>query len=178
MADFKKAIERVLKWEGGDTYTNDPDDPGGGTRYGVTEATARAIGYTGPMQDLPYETAMAAYERYYWEPLSLDLIEHQGIADQLLQGAVNQGTGRWAKFMQEACNITLPADLRLKVDGQVGDDTVCGVNLVILMDKVSDYSAALFNMQENRYRDLISKNAALDKYRVGWHNRAADFLTV
>jgi lysozyme family protein len=39
MANFKQAFEKTLKFEGG--YANDPDDHGGKTMYGITEAVAR-----------------------------------------------------------------------------------------------------------------------------------------
>ena len=34
MADFKKALSKILKWEAG--YVNDPDDAGGETFAGVS----------------------------------------------------------------------------------------------------------------------------------------------
>ena len=35
MSSFQKAIEFVLRWEGG--YVNDPDDPGGETNFGISK---------------------------------------------------------------------------------------------------------------------------------------------
>ena len=35
MKDFDKALKFVLKWEGG--YSNDPNDPGGETKYGISK---------------------------------------------------------------------------------------------------------------------------------------------
>jgi lysozyme family protein len=176
MADFKIAIKRTLVWEGGDAFTNDPDDPGGGTKYGITEKTARQFNYLGDMRDLPYDKALAIYERNYWEPLSLDLIASQKIADQILQGAVNQGVNRWAKFMQVAANLALISDYKIIEDGVVGDDTICAVNIALLREGEAKYSAVIFGLQENRYADIIIKNPVLEKFRNGWHNRAVDFL--
>ncbi len=40
----------ILGKEGG--YVNHPDDKGGPTNWGITQATARAHGYVGDMRDL------------------------------------------------------------------------------------------------------------------------------
>jgi lysozyme family protein len=45
---------------------NHPADRGGPTRFGITEAVARAHGYAGPMALLPREEAAAIYRRLYW----------------------------------------------------------------------------------------------------------------
>ncbi len=51
-----KTIEGILGKEGG--YVDHPSDKGGPTRWGITQTTARAHGYTGDMRNLP-----AAYRR-------------------------------------------------------------------------------------------------------------------
>ena len=35
MAYFERAIDKTLAWEGG--YVNDPKDPGGETKYGISK---------------------------------------------------------------------------------------------------------------------------------------------
>ena len=49
--DIDQLIDELIAREGG--YTNHPADRGGPTRYGITEAVARAHGYDGPMALLP-----------------------------------------------------------------------------------------------------------------------------
>ena len=51
----EKIIEGILGKEGG--YVDHPSDKGGPTRWGITQTTARAHGYTGDMRNLPRETA-------------------------------------------------------------------------------------------------------------------------
>lgn len=98
--NFERAFSIVVESEGG--YVNDPNDPGGATRYGITEAVARANGYTGDMRTLPLETAKSIYQKDYWDackcgempwPLSLyvfDCAVNQGVspAKRLLQRAL------------------------------------------------------------------------------------------
>ncbi|MGB0914031.1 MAG: glycosyl hydrolase 108 family protein, partial [Phaeobacter italicus] len=42
MQDIKAIAEDIITREGG--YVDDPDDPGGATKYGVTLATMRRLG--------------------------------------------------------------------------------------------------------------------------------------
>ncbi|MEC8572564.1 MAG: glycosyl hydrolase 108 family protein, partial [Pseudomonadota bacterium] len=42
MQDIKAIAEDIITREGG--YVDDPDDPGGATKYGVTLATLRRLG--------------------------------------------------------------------------------------------------------------------------------------
>lgn len=58
-------IEALIEREGG--YVNHPADCGGPTRWGITEAVARAHGYGGAVASLPREEAEAIYRRLYWQ---------------------------------------------------------------------------------------------------------------
>lgn len=53
-------IDGILSIEGG--YSNNPDDRGGETNWGITKATARANGYQGEMKALSREEAYAILE--------------------------------------------------------------------------------------------------------------------
>jgi lysozyme family protein len=176
MADFKRAAVRLGKWEGFGVYTNDPDDPGGGTVHGITMAVARRNDWRGPMCDMPLDFAMNIYKRNYWEPLSLDFFESQPIAEQLFQAGVNQGVGLWQKHLQYAVNqVVNKADI-VKIDGNIGTQTISVVNMIALCGDDKKLSEKIYELQENRYTDIIAKNPKLEKFRKGWHNRAADFL--
>ncbi len=106
---FKTALEFVLEREGG--FSDHPDDPGGATNLGVTQATYdawRSGNGQRPrgVQSITYEEAAAIYEQNYWGepcetldwPLSLALFDarvQHGYAIGLLQRAVNGLRGRW-----------------------------------------------------------------------------------
>ena len=62
--DTDSLINELIEREGG--YVNHPADRGGPTRFGITEAVARAHGYAGTMAALPREEAVAIYRRLYW----------------------------------------------------------------------------------------------------------------
>ena len=57
-------IDGILAMEGG--YSLNPKDKGGATNWGITEATARAHGYTGEMINLTRTEAFSILEEDYW----------------------------------------------------------------------------------------------------------------
>ena len=54
--NFERAFEKLLGHEGG--FVDHPKDPGGATRYGITQRVARANGYVGDMRNFPLSEAM------------------------------------------------------------------------------------------------------------------------
>src|SRR5665648_1301181 len=63
--NFDESFLRLLASEGG--YSNHASDPGGATNHGVTQAVARANGYSGDMRDFTLAQAKAIYRRQYWD---------------------------------------------------------------------------------------------------------------
>lgn len=51
--NIEQYLDELIKREGG--YVNNLADRGGATKYGITEAVARANGFKGNMRDLPLE---------------------------------------------------------------------------------------------------------------------------
>lgn len=101
--NFDQAYDRLMGHEGG--YANHPDDPGGETMWGVTARVARAAGYTGPMRDLPRETAKAIYRAQYWAPVKADQLP-AAVRFDVFDGAVNSGVKQSVKWLQEAAGAT------------------------------------------------------------------------
>lgn len=125
---FDAAFDRLILVEGG--YADHPSDPGGKTMYGITEAVARAHGYRGSMRRLPLAEARRIYRRAYWDACRCDeiaAIVGGDVAEELFDSAVNAGTGRAGRWLQEALNA-LNARGRLYAniaeDGQIGPGTL------------------------------------------------------
>lgn len=97
-------ISAVIAIEGG--YSNDPDDSGGETIYGITIRTARKHGYTGPMMDMPRSIAERIYEEAYWyEPGFYDVsMVYQRVGRELFDTGINCGVSKAAEFLQMALN--------------------------------------------------------------------------
>ena len=75
-------IEEVIAREGG--FVDHKADRGGATRWGITEAVARAEGYAGPMRSLPRQAAHAIYRRRYWAAPGFDKVaERAPMLDQI-----------------------------------------------------------------------------------------------
>lgn len=104
MASVDDLIEMLLRREGG--FVDHPDDRGGPTNFGITERTARAAGYAGPMRDLPRAAAAAIYRRQYWHDTGFDRVADMlpRIGAELFDTGVNMGPGVAASFLQRALN--------------------------------------------------------------------------
>lgn len=111
--NFDTAFTKLLKFEG--DYSNDKDDPGGATRYGVTEAVARENGYSGPMRELPLDFAKAVYKRKYWDAVQADSLP-PAVRYAVFDAAVNSGPRQSILWLQRAVGV--------KDDGVIGPQTL------------------------------------------------------
>src|SRR5690606_32478003 len=113
-------------------FSHDPADPGGATRYGITERVARANGYAGPMRELPLDTARAIAKAQYWDTLRLDAVDalSSRIAHELFDTGYNMGVGVAGRFLQRALNaLNREASdyYDVEVDGIVGPMTLAAL---------------------------------------------------
>lgn len=115
MSTFDLAFDRTLGHEGG--YVNDPRDPGGETKYGISK---RAY----PAEDiaaLTIERAKALYHRDYWRKVRGDEMPEE-VALLLFDAAVNHGVKPAIKMMQRAVGVT--------ADGVIGPRTLQAAHLI------------------------------------------------
>lgn len=120
-------IDGLKEREGG--YVNNPDDPGGPTKWGITERVARRHGYKGNMEDYPWAMARVVYFfRYVSDPRFGEIAKMSGmIAEELIDTGVNMGVAKSGRFLQQALRSfnhkgRLYPDI--EVDGIVGDKTI------------------------------------------------------
>ncbi|MEJ2767510.1 glycoside hydrolase family 108 protein [Mycetohabitans sp. B46] len=174
MTAFDDAFEKTVAREGG--YSNHPDDSGGETAYGITEAVARAEGYLGPMALLPLATAKAIYRRRYWERLHLEDVAALSapIALELFDTGVNMGTQVAAQFLQRALNVfnRRQADYPdMMVDGLIGLKTIAALKAFLDKRKASGQVAllkALNSLQGARYIELAERREKDEAFVFGW----------
>ncbi len=110
---FDRAVALVLAHEGG--YVNDPRDPGGETRYGISKRAYPDV----DILHLTEEQAKAIYKRDYWDKLRTDEIPEE-LAICLFDAAVNMGRDRAVRLLQRACGVAQ--------DGVMGGNTIAAAN--------------------------------------------------
>lgn len=115
--NFDQAFDALLKHEGG--YVNHAADPGGETRYGITEAVAREEGYQGRMRDLPLALAARVYRERYWDAVRADELP-AAIRYAVFDAAVNSGPKQAIKWLQRA--------VKTEDDGLIGSRTLAAVH--------------------------------------------------
>ncbi len=105
-ATYDAAMVRVFASEGG--YTNDPVDPGGATKYGITIFDARK--YWKPdatpadVKAMPKAVASEIYRKHYADPMRYDDLP-AGLDYSILDAAINSGVGRAPAWAGKALGI-------------------------------------------------------------------------
>lgn len=171
---FKAAFESTVGIEGG--YSNNPLDSGGETKWGVTEAVARAFGYTGAMKDMPLDVAQAIYRKNYWDALKLDGVDMLSplVGAELFDTGVNCGVTFAAESLQRALNALNrgQADYAdTAVDGHIGNDTIAALGIYLLKRKLPGERVilkALNSLQGARYIDIVEKRPKDESFLFGW----------
>lgn len=101
MSDFDRAFKFLIGEEGG--YVNDPADPGGETKYGISKRTYPTV----DIAALTLDAAKSIYRRDYWDALGLDGRKY-GPALVLFDCAVNQGIGAAKTLLSQVATSSLP----------------------------------------------------------------------
>lgn len=169
--NFDSALRTILFFEGG--YVNNPNDPGGATNYGITQATYDAWmdgrGYARrPVRDITHDEVRAIYWERYWHPARCpDLPEPIDIVH--FDAAVNTGVKRAAILLQRVLGVAQ--------DGIIGSVTLAAalarppVEIVhdLLFERLR-YYATLARAQRKDGRDLR-------EFLPGWVMRVAHLRT-
>lgn len=155
--NFTTALALLLEHEGG--FSDHADDPGGATRFGITEAVARRVGYRGDMRELPLELAERIYLEEYWKPVRADELPH-GVRYVVFDAAVNSGVGQAVRWLQRAVGV--------KDDGVIGPVTLAAVN-----QYPAENLRLAFLAQRLRFMTRLPNWPAFSR---GWARRIADLM--
>ena len=154
---FDTAFDKLLVHEGG--YSDNASDPGGKTRYGITEDVARANGYLGLMNELPLALAKVIYFKSYWSTCRCDDLP-DAVKFDVFDGAVNSGNGQSIKWLQRAIGIV--------ADGVVGSATI---------KACADFSGSSISARYNGQRLMfMTKLKVWNAFSQGWAARIAKNL--
>lgn len=155
--NFDTAFDLLLRHEGG--YSDHPDDPGGKTRYGITEAVARRAGFRGDMRELPLELAKQIYRQDYWAAVRADELP-AGVRYVMFDAAVNSGPPQAIRWLQRAVGV---AD-----DGVLGPRTLAAVEALS-----GDGLRAKLVAQRLRFMTGLANWPAFSR---GWVRRMCDLM--
>lgn len=173
--NIEQFLNELIQREGG--YVNDPADRGGATKYGITEAVARANGFKGSMKDLPLDTAKDIYKKQYWTSPRFDQVNtiNSKVAEELLDTGVNCGVAFAKPLLQRALNLLNNQGKEgwsdLAVDGIYGPATLSALKTYLAKRGTSGETVLLrvLNiMQGNRYIEIAERNQSQEKYFFGW----------
>jgi lysozyme family protein len=171
---IESIIEGIILKEGG--FVDNKDDRGGATKYGITEAVARAAGYHGPMQDMPRGVAADIYMRRYVMAPGFDKVAaiSPAIAAELVDTAVNMGPGIPTPWLQRILTLMnqngkLYADL--KADGDIGPATLAALVAFLKFRGANGEKVilrALNGLQAARYIEITEERPQNRTFIYGW----------
>jgi len=188
---FRAAVATLLETEGG--LVDDPIDHGGITKYGISlrflvaEGVFDANGdghadfdldFDGDIdgedvRELTREGAITLYHRCFWQRLAADSFPAP-IGEMLFDQAVNAGIVAARKLLQRAlntCLLGMGERHLLTVDGAIGSVTMAALNRARAWPSV-DLPAAYRDAVGERYRDIVRRNPAQERFLKGWLARA------
>lgn len=168
---FHKALKVIFEHEG--FYSDDPDDRGGETIWGITKRVARSYGYKKQMILMPREIAEQIYRERYWDAMDLESVTNINpeIAIEMMECGVNMGCSIAISFLQKSLNaLNRGKGRNLATDGVIGKNTL--KVLRGLPDKDFSTVVKMQNaLQGSRYITLAQRNKSLKKFVRGWFKR-------
>lgn len=176
----EQLAEEIVAREGG--YVNDPSDPGGPTKYGVTIHTMKALGIdlnkdgvvnTADVKLISMELARDIYLKHYFYKPGIDKLPAPMQAS-VFDMYVNSGSNA-IKILQRLVGVN--------DDGVLGPKTYAAVKA--FYDKNPYYAADAYGIaRRNYYYSLADARPASRKYarrkdggKGGWIVRAEEFIS-
>ena len=163
----KIAVHQIIEREGGEAFTNDPDDPGGPTKFGVTLNALKAWrgNYSLTAEDvasLERGEAEEIFRQAYMVKPRIEEIDDNAMFYNLADAAVLHGPGTAIRWLQKAVNAT--------IDGVIGPETLRQANHAML-----DVYGVVTRFKELRVEhimDRVADGRSHPKYLKGWVLRA------
>lgn len=177
--NFDKALAFLLPHEGA-RFTNDPADPGGATKYGVSLRELHSLGHLDGLNlDLNHDDHLGVedvqlidadfaakfYRFVYWDKYGFGRIHDAHLGAKLFDLSVNMGPGQGARLAFRAIHA---AWFELPETGVLTAQAISSLNAA----PASAVLASLCSEAAGFYRWLAAARPASEKYLGGWLNRA------
>lgn len=148
-------IDFILRHEGG--YVNDPDDPGGETKFGISKRSYPDL----DIKSLTKQQATAIFERDFYNKVRGDDLP-VWLALMVTDFAVNAGIKPAVAILQRLVNET--------DDGIMGKKTIAACKSKPSRALRQSYTAS----RESYYKALVAKRPTMKKFLDGWERRTKD----
>jgi lysozyme family protein len=159
---FEWIIKFVLDAEGG--YDNDPDDPGGETKYGIDKRSHPDVN----IKELTIEEAKDIYFTEYWVKFNCEQYA-KPVGEVYFDCCVNTGAKQSNKFLQRAVGTNS--------DGIIGPKTLAAIHSADaykLAFKVIDQRQTFYEnlaYNKNGIKKYLNGASPMLKFLKGWTNR-------
>ncbi|QVW56307.1 hypothetical protein pEaSNUABM6_00171 [Erwinia phage pEa_SNUABM_6] len=160
-------------------YVNNPNDLGGPTNFGITQATARENGYTGDMRNLTRQMALDIYKKGWWDRMRLDriLAWNPLLADRMFDFGINAGRANCIKSLQRILNVLnrqgkLYADI--SADGGIGPATMTALEGFLKARGLDGFNRLMFALTSHQvayYTEISEKRVQNEEFTYGWYDR-------
>jgi lysozyme family protein len=138
-------------------YTNDPDDHGGETKYGIAKNGNPELDIT----HMDWETAKSVYYSHYWLNAKCDKMDGRLAALQF-DGAIQHGPGTASKFIQRALGV--------KDDGGIGPVTLAALST----QNVFTICGLVCDQRVKYYNEIVSEDPSQQRFLRGWIRRVTE----
>jgi lysozyme family protein len=159
---FDNIIDEILVNEGGGQVTNDPNDKGGRTQFGISEKSNPEAWKDGKVTET--EARKIYFDKYVKGP-GFDKIEDPYLQVQLVDFGVNSGPMIAVKKLQQVMRL-------FQQDGILGPETLA---------MVKNFEPRMINnlLMGARIKmicSIVKKNPSQLTYLNGWIERALSFM--
>lgn len=146
--NFIRAVDIVLELENG--YNLDPDDPGGATKFGISQRSYPNL----KISEVTREQAVDIYKKDFWDRYSIEMLPDY-LRLVFFDACVNQGGSQSVQMLQHV--------LTVEPDGILGPKT---------LDRISNFSPSvvLGNFTLSRFQHYID-NKNFHTFGIGWLKR-------
>jgi lysozyme family protein len=162
-SDFSKIISTTLTNEAG--YVNDPDDPGGETKFGISKNQYPTL----DIKNLTFDDALAIYKKDFWDKYKLGEFDNQELADRVFDMLINTNPIHAISCLQRAIVF---CGGQLVIDGVLGTETLLAVNSIAKLQYHIAWLIARFQIERLKfYIRRVDTDKSQREFLLDWVRR-------